>query len=178
VDTTQALRAKQVRVAIAMAAGAAATALPFFWRPLPAVTREGAPAMWAAAALVVGALLLFAIGRLANHRFFSAEDIDGGGLAANSAKAALLQAQLQNTLEQALLALLAWGGWLAFGPEPLRGLVPVFAGYFALGRLLFMLGYRRGAAARALGFTLTFYPSVVLIALALPRALAVLVGGG
>jgi uncharacterized membrane protein YecN with MAPEG domain len=54
--------------------------------------------------------------------------------------------------------------------------VPVFALYFILGRLMFALGYRHGAGARAVGFTLTFYPSVVLIVLAFPRAVSLLFG--
>jgi uncharacterized membrane protein YecN with MAPEG domain len=34
---------------------------------------------------------------------------------------------------------------------------------FAVGRLLFWIGYRRGAAGRAFGFALTFYPSVLAL---------------
>ncbi len=36
---------------------------------------------------------------------------------------------------------------------------------FAVGRVLFWRGYARGAPGRAMGFGLTFYPSVALLAL-------------
>jgi len=38
-------------------------------------------------------------------------------------------------------------------------------------RVLFHAGYRHGAAARAFGFALTFYPSVAALAIVLARAL-------
>ena len=172
-----AFRLTQAGVALGMAVGMVATAAPFFWRPLPIVTSDARLGVWAAASLVAGACLLVFVARLPRHRFFAPEDIDAA-LALNSRAAALLQAQLQNSVEQAVLAAIAWGAWLALGPARLHGLVPIFAAYFILGRLLFALGYRRGAAARSLGFALTFYPSVALVALALPRALALLVSPG
>ena len=36
---------------------------------------------------------------------------------------------------------------------------------FALGRILFAAGYRRGAPGRALGFALTFYGTAALAAI-------------
>jgi uncharacterized protein involved in response to NO len=45
-------------------------------------------------------------------------------------------------------------------------LVPVLAALFCAGRLLFWLGYERGAAARAVGFGLTFYPSLAVLIIA------------
>ena len=38
--------------------------------------------------------------------------------------------------------------------------LPGLVGLFCVGRASFWLGYRHGAAARAFGFALTFYPSV------------------
>ena len=49
-------------------------------------------------------------------------------------------------------------GWLAS--------IPAAAILFLIGRILFSRGYERGAAARAIGFGLTFYPSVLMIAAA------------
>jgi uncharacterized membrane protein YecN with MAPEG domain len=42
---------------------------------------------------------------------------------------------------------------------------------FFVGRILFWRGYARGAPARALGFALTFYPSVAMILLILGRSI-------
>jgi len=113
---------------------------------------------------------------LASHRFFSPQDIDGAGLTEATARARLLQALVQNTLEQTVLGALAWGAWLALAPAASVGLAAVCAALFFVGRLAFFAGYGRGAAARALGFGLTFYPTVGLIALCLPRAALLLIG--
>lgn len=42
---------------------------------------------------------------------------------------------------------------------------------FSIGRWLFAAGYARGAGARALGFALTFYPTVAALLVALYRSL-------
>ncbi len=112
--------------------------------------------------LLVLLSLFLSIGSLARLRFRSPEDIDGSGLSEGSPRARIHQAIIQNTLEQSVLALgihiacaiLLPIGWLAA--------VPVAAVSFALGRLLFWRGYDRGAPGRALGFGLTFYPSILL----------------
>lgn len=46
----------------------------------------------------------------------------------------------------------------------LLGLVPAAAVLFVIGRVLFFRGYERGAAGRALDFSLIFYPTVLLLA--------------
>lgn len=163
---------RQAGVAAGMAGGFALTVAAFLWPDLPSVPPDPAArlTLWFACALFVAAWLLFCVARLAAHRFFTPEDIDGGGMAGNSARAAFLQALLQNTLEQAVLAIAAYGAWLWLAAAEMRGLVIVFAFYFAVGRLLFFAGYSRGAPFRALGFTLTFYPTVGLFLLALPAA--------
>jgi hypothetical protein len=50
--------------------------------------------------------LAISIGLLARHRFFTPEDIDGGGLSRGSETANVLQSTLQNTLEQSVIAVL------------------------------------------------------------------------
>ncbi len=163
-------------VALGMAGGFALTLAAFVWPSLPAVPDDMAArlAMWGACSAIAALWLLIAVGRLAGHRFFTPADIDGGGLTEGSGKAKLLQTLIQNTLEQAVLAVVAYGAWLWLAPEGRRGLAIVCAGYFALGRLLFFAGYARGAPWRALGFTLTFYPTVGLYLLLLPAALSIL----
>ena len=56
-------------------------------------------------------VLVMSIGRLAQHRFFTPEDIDGSALTSGTDKAKLLQSLLQNTLEQFCIALGAYSAW-------------------------------------------------------------------
>jgi hypothetical protein len=150
----------------------------FAWPSLP-VAPAGAEhrlALWLAASVSASLWLLIGVALLARHRFFSPADIDGGGLAEGTPTAKLLQSLIQNTLEQVVLAMPAYGAWLWLAPEGRRGLVIVCAGLFGVGRLLFFLGYMYGAPARALGFTLTFYPTVGLYLFLLPRLFATLLG--
>lgn len=107
--------------------------------------------------------LTFAIGRLARHRFFSPEDIHGAALRQNSERAALLQTLLQNTLEQSLLAAIVHLCWAITMPPAWLTVILFAAVAFVVGRVLFFVGYSKGAAARALGFALTFYPSVIML---------------
>lgn len=108
--------------------------------------------------------LAVAVGRLAKHRFFTPEDIDGGGLHPGSSRAGLLQSLLQNTLEQSLLAFFVYTAWAAAMPSSWLSVVPLAASSFAVGRILFFAGYASGAPSRAVGFTMGFYPSVAMLA--------------
>lgn len=123
--------------------------------------------------LLVMICLAASIGALARHRFFTPDDIDGGGLTKGTQKANLLQSMLQNTMEQAVLAIGTHLVWAASMPLHWQSAVPAAACLFVLGRILFWRGYANGAPARALGFSLTFYPSVVLLIL---MAMRVVVG--
>jgi hypothetical protein len=103
--------------------------------------------------------LMAAIARMANHRFYTPEDIDGSGLTHATAQARVHQAILQNTLEQAVLAVAAYAIWAAVMPYGWLRSVCVAALLFVTGRVLFARGYARGAPGRALGFALTAYPT-------------------
>jgi uncharacterized membrane protein YecN with MAPEG domain len=107
--------------------------------------------------------LVFSIGRLAKHRFFSPEDIDGGGFSDDSEQARLLQSLLQNTLEQFCMASSIYLAWAVVMPGQTLSVIPLSAIAFSLGRVLFFTGLKGGAPSRALGFALTFYPSVVML---------------
>lgn len=111
--------------------------------------------------------LVAAIGNLARHRFFTPADINGGGLTSATDTARVLQAVLQNTLEQAVIAVLAHLLWAAATPSGWSAAVPAAVLLFVAGRIGFAAGYRNGAAARAFGFALTFYPTVALLVVAL-----------
>jgi hypothetical protein len=112
--------------------------------------------------LVVASLAIH-IGMLARHRFFTPDDIDGGGLTAGTSQAHLFQSMLQNTLEQSVLALGVHLVWAGVMPRAFQAAVPVAAMLFVIGRVLFWRGYAAGAPHRALGFALTFYPQVVML---------------
>ncbi|MGI9142276.1 MAG: MAPEG family protein [Fluviibacter sp.] len=107
--------------------------------------------------------LLISIARLANHRFFTPADIDGDPNHPDTPSAVELQRVLQNTLEQAVLTATAYIIWALVAPDHWLQTLPLFATLFAVGRILFFIGHSKGAIGRALGFTLTFYPTVVLL---------------
>lgn len=103
---------------------------------------------------------------LARHRFLSPADIDGGGLSEGTRATKVLQSVLQNTLEQMVFALSVHFIWAVTLPWRWQAAIPAAAMLFFLGRGLFWRGYARGAPARALGFALTFYPTLVMLLVA------------
>jgi hypothetical protein len=113
--------------------------------------------------LLPAAFLIISVGRLARHRFFTPEDIDSGGYSQDTERAMILQSILQNTLEQFCIAAAVYLAWAVIMPAETVSVIPLAAIAFSIGRILFFVGYNRGAAARALGFTMTFYPSVVML---------------
>ncbi len=148
----------------------AAFAVVIVWPPsflLPATGFSARLAFVLHVDLAIAACLAVSIGALARHRFFTPEDIDGGGLTNATGTARTLQAVIQNTLEQSVLALLAHLAWTAAVPHGWMAVVPVATALFVLGRVLFWRGYAHGAPSRAIGFGLTFYPSVLMIAAAI-----------
>jgi hypothetical protein len=163
----------QVGVAIGMAFALALTIGAFVW-PGARTANVDRLWLWAACSGAAACWLALAVALQARHRFFSAADIDGAGLTVASARAQLLQALIQNTSEQTLLASSAYAVWLLATPTSDPWLPVHCAVLFGLGRLLFFVGYARGAAARSLGFALTFYPTVGLLVLSMPRAAAAL----
>jgi hypothetical protein len=113
--------------------------------------------------ILIAFCLAISIARLAKHRFFSPEDIDGGGLTEGSSKTKVLQSLLQNTVEQSILAILVYMAWAVIMPASWLSVIPLAAFAFVIGRMLFFTGYRNGAPSRAFGFTLSFYPSVGML---------------
>lgn len=106
--------------------------------------------------------LVVAIGRIAKYRFYSKADIDGG-MNPNSPALTMRQSLLQNTLEQFTLAVLAYLLWSVTMPAYWLSVLPLAGIGFAIGRVLFFIGYRHGAPARAIGFTLAFYTSSLML---------------
>jgi hypothetical protein len=115
------------------------------------------------AGLAPAFFVMLSIGLLARHRMLTPEDIDGGGLVEGTPRTRQLQAILQNTLEQAVLAWMVYLAWAFVMPTRWLSVVPLAAIAFVIGRGLFMRGYAKGAPARALGFTLSFYVSSTML---------------
>ncbi|MEC4725867.1 MAPEG family protein [Shewanella sp. D64] len=106
--------------------------------------------------------LIASIGRLAKFRFFSPEDIDGSGLTSGTSEAVVLQSLLQNTLEQIVITYGVYTAWSLLMPTSWLSVVPLCSVLFAIGRIFFFKGYSHGAPARAFGFALTFYSTVLM----------------
>ena len=134
-----------------------------------AATLESRAATLGIAALVLGLWVAATVGDVARRRFASQGAIGGGDRIDPQVDVA--NAVLRNTMEQAVLAGLAYTA-LTLSSDHARVPVALFAACFSAGRLLFWTGYRDGAEARALGFALTFYPSVAALLMA-AMALAV-----
>ena len=120
-------------------------------------------AVAAQACLVLAIVLGVSIARLARHRFLTPEDIDGSSAGEGTRQARILQSLVQNTLEQSLLAAMAYLAWAVLMPAHNLSVVPLAAIAFALGRVLFFAGYGKGARSRATGFALTFYPTLAML---------------
>lgn len=114
-------------------------------------------------ALFPALFLVVSVGRLAKHRFFTPKDIDGGGLSQGSDRVKLLQSILQNTLEQFNISCIVYLAWVVVMPARFLSVVPLGAIAFSAGRILFFIGYKKGAPSRAVGFALTFYPPVIML---------------
>ena len=128
-----------------------------------------------AAVAILGLWAAAAIGNVARLRFFDPRAIDGAAGSDDPPGLRIADAVLRNTLEQAVLALLAYVALAA----TLAGAAPTIAlliGCFSVGRVMFWAGYPGGAANRALGFALTFYPSVLALIMVLVRLVAARLG--
>ena len=133
---------------------------------LPA-DEPGARLAWALRwALLPALALIVSVARVGNQRFYSAEDIDGAGLTEGTRQVRILRAVLQNTLEQAVLAVAVYLIWASSMPLRWLGAIPAASLLFVTGRVLFSLGYDRGAPGRATGFGLTMYPTAAMLATA------------
>jgi len=144
----------------------AGIALAIAWRPGGLIPAGGVGERLVATLkwdVLLAVCFVLAIGRLAQHRFFTPADIDGSGLTSGTDRARVMQAVVQNTLEQTLIAVLAHLVWTAATPAGWYAAVPVAVLLFVVGRISFAAGYAGGAPARAYGFGQTFYPSVMLI---------------
>ena len=108
--------------------------------------------------LVIGLWVIIAVRMVAKVRFNSAEDNAGSAFSRPSARLAVPAAFLQNTLEQAFTAALAFLGLAAVGGDAALAYIVAAVMLFSLGRMTFLRGYPRGAGGRAFGIATTALP--------------------
>ncbi len=147
----------------------------YFWFPVALGPFDGAAGRIAFALkadIFVFVWLLAAVGNVANRRFFSPDDIQGGGLSAPSDQIGVPLSILQNTLEQCVLAVGAHLALAVLLQDREMALIPLFVVLFGVGRAAFWIGYKGGAAGRAFGFACTFYPTAGAYLLAIVLLIA------
>jgi len=155
------IRRAPLALALVVAAVLASRLIPTAWLPVDLPAARMAWALpWALLPLVA---LMISIMRVGNHRFTTPEDIDGSGLTVGTQKIQILRAILQNTLEQAVLAVGVYLIGSVVLPHGWLGVIPAAALLFVIGRILFAAGYAGGAGGRAMGFGLTAYPTFALL---------------
>jgi hypothetical protein len=162
-------------LAFLVAAGGAFAVLPHYF-DFPEATADRLAFAAKAAALVM-AWVVFGIGLVSTTQRCSPADIAGSAAGPPSPRLAVRAAFLQNTLEQAAVAAILYLALAALLPGRfLSVLVPAVC-FFAVGRVLFLRGYTRGVAGRALGMTLTMTPTILgYVALAVLVPLRVIFG--
>jgi uncharacterized membrane protein YecN with MAPEG domain len=113
------------------------------------------------ASVVVLLCVVVAIGIVSTLRRFSPQDIGGAAAGPPSDRVAIAVAFLQNTLEQAVIAVGLYLALATLVAGPWLSLIPVGVVFFVVGRVLFLRGYSRGVEGRALGMALTMTPTIV-----------------
>lgn len=109
--------------------------------------------------LLPGLTLLIGIIGAARRGFYR-NAIDGTRTPASPALEINLRYN-QNTVEQVLLAAIAWVGLALKLPNQLLFLIPAMAVLFFIGRVTFFAGYLVYPMARAFGMVLTVVPTLI-----------------
>ena len=105
------------------------------------------------------------VGMVSRTRRHSAQDIGGALSGPPSQRLAMQLAFLQNTLEQAVMAI---GVHLALATQlsgPPLALIVAAVVMFGIGRVTFLIGYPKGAGSRAFGMITTVLPTLAGFAL-------------
>jgi hypothetical protein len=109
--------------------------------------------------LLIPGLALLAGVQLAGRRGFMPGAIDGSRTPPSHSFEINLRYN-QNTLEQAVLAALAWTNLAIVLPHAQLVLIPAMACLFGFGRITFWIGYLLYPMARAFGMVLTALPTL------------------
>jgi len=162
-----------IRKQLLLIAGAAPAFLVVFlvWRHAPrllghlALPADDVAARLAFAArwLLLPGLTLLAGIVAAGRRGFYPDAIDGTPTPQNHGLEINLRYN-RNTLEQTVLAAIAWTGLALALPHDRLALIPAMAALFAVGRVTFWIGYLLHPLARAFGMVLTALPTLAAYA--------------
>lgn len=104
---------------------------------------------------------LVGVGMVSYGRRKSKADIRGSAYSRPSEAIAVQAAFLQNSLEQAVIASAVWIALATLLEGPALSLIVGAAVLFAIGRIAFLVGYPKGASARAFGMSTTMLPSLL-----------------
>lgn len=113
---------------------------------------------------------------VASGRFRSKADNRGSAFAPPSPRIAIPVAFLQNTLEQAVMAVGAHLALATLLSGPALSLLASSVALFAVGRVTFLIGYPKGAGGRAFGMATTALPTLCAYLLAIVLIVGRVVG--
>lgn len=139
--------------------------LPRFFQPPEALAERIAFAVQAD--LFVLVWLLIAVRMVSSGRYRSAEDNRGSAFSSPSPALAIKVAFLQNTLEQATLAIGAHVALATLVSGASLFFIPAAVLLFGIGRIAFLKGYPKGAGARSFGMATTALPTAAAFAWAI-----------
>ena len=142
---------------VVVALGLRATTL--FAGTLPVADDLAARLAFAARWLLAPGCTLLAGIQVAAGRGFHADAIDGTRTPKSHALEIALRYN-QNTVEQTLLAVIAWLGLAVSVPHAALAFIPAMAALFVVGRIAFWIGYLVYPVARAFGMVLTALPTI------------------
>lgn len=109
---------------------------------------------------VIGLSVMIAVRMVSKVRFVSAQDSAGSAFTKPSPRLALRAAFLQNTLEQAFIAVVSHLALATVsGNAPLAYILGAVV-LFCVGRITFWRGYPNGAGGRAFGIVTTALPTI------------------
>jgi hypothetical protein len=160
------IRDKRTLMLITSVPAFAVVAAVAYWAPLlfrfVTLPSDDASArlIFAVQCLLGPACMLWAGVQFAGRRFLYPDAIDGTRTPANRGLEINLRYNL-NTLEQLVLAAVAWSNLALVLSHDRLVLIPAMATLFVIGRITFWIGYLWRPVARAFGMILTALPTAV-----------------
>jgi hypothetical protein len=103
--------------------------------------------------------VLLGVRMVSRGRFRSPADIAGSAFTRPSPRLAVRVALLQNTLEQAVVAVGCHVALATLVSGPALALIATSVVLFGIGRIAFLIGYPKGAGGRAFGMVVTSLPT-------------------